>query len=606
METRTTDRGNRSLRTLLAGVVILWGCADLALEADRIPTELEILPHVDRVTEGEPTQLSVMVRDQDGNALPVPGWTPPAWTVADGAAARVHEDGTLHPTAGGMVKVSARLANLTASASYCASPSEGVVTAPRIYVTQAAQGPAHKARLIAGRPALLRIFLVADAVIDFAPEVRVTLLRGGNTVFEELFVPEIRIPRRVDESTLDGSVNLEIPGSVLEPGVRMVVEIDPHCRAPLSPGSASRHPDTGSRNLKVVDPQLFRQVFVPTLWRPQPDNRLWRWLEGIGPKSEQMHLTRNLLPVSELEVEVRDTFRTNANLASGAGWGQWLNEIATLNISEGRRAYYYGVIGRSPGGILGLANLSAPWSVGVAEASTYAHEVGHNMSLLHAPCGGPSGTDPNYPYDRASIGIWGYDLEKKVLYDPNDFVDVMSYCDPVWISDYYFDLATAHRLDGDGGVVLDAASGADRGEMLVVWGSVVDGEPKLDPAFVLEGPAALPTRDGPYRVEGLGERGEVLFSLSFAPTPLEYGGGSFVYFVPYDPEWAATLDRMVLAGPEGEYTVTRYGEPEMAVLTDPSTGLIQAIIRNWDGTPIPGDESAYMTVTSGIPEGGLR
>ena len=54
----------------------------------------------------------------------------------------------------------------------------------------------------------------------------------------------------------------------------------------------------------------------------------------------------------------------------------------------------------------------------------------------------------------------------------------------------------------------------------------------LDPAFVLDGPPVLPETDGPYRVDGLGPDGRTEFSLSFAPTPLEFGGGGFVFFVP--------------------------------------------------------------------------
>jgi len=104
---------------------------------------------------------------------------------------------------------------------------------------------------------------------------------------------------------------------------------------------------------------------------------------------------------------------------------------------------------------------------------------------------------------------------------------------------------------------------------------------------------------------GIGADGERRFSLSFTPRPLEHGGGSFVFFVPYEPEWATTLDRLVLTGPEGEYTVTRDGEPAMAVLTDPSTGSIRAFHRNWDGERIPGEETANVTVTRGIPAGGL-
>ena len=599
-------RDKTLFNALLAGAVLVSGCADLSLEGDRIPTELTITPETGRVSSDEPTQLQLVVRDQNDRVMRTPHWAPAVWTVSDGSAVEVAPDGALNVMKGGRVDISARVAELTADVKYCITPAKSRVTAPTIYVTQAAQGPRHRAPLISGRPALLRLFLVANPASDIAPEVRVTLLQGENVVFEHIFMPDREIPNYVEESILEGSFNIEIPGSVLQPGISMVVEIDRMCEAPLSPGSETRYPKTGSSELRVEDPQMFRQVFVPTLWRPEPDDVLWRWLEGIDPDSEQMHLTRNLLPVAEMEVEVRDTFRTNANIAANQ-WSAWLNEIAALNIAEGSRGYYYGVIGRSPTGLLGLASFAEPWSVGVAEASTYTHEIGHNMNLRHAPCGGAGGPDPNYPYDEASIGIWGYDFDNKVVYDPADFVDVMSYCDPVWISDYYFDLATTHRINGDAGVDLNGGSDtSDRGEMMVVWGLVTDGELKLDPAFVLEGPAALPEADGPYRVNGLGEGGETLFSLSFTPTPLEHGGGSFVYFVPYDPEWAATLDRMVLTGPEGRYTVTRDEEPALAVVTDPATGLIQTIYRDWDGGPLPGEETGEVTITRGIPAGGLR
>ena len=603
---------DRTLRgTLLAAALLLWGCGDLAMEGDRIPTEVTISPGGGRIDQEDPGKLQLVVRDQNGGVMRVPTWAPPRWKASDASVAEVGPGGTLNIMKGGWVDISAQVVDLTADARYCMSPAQARVTAPIIYVTQAAQGPEHVAPLIADRPALLRIFLVALPAMVIAPEVHVKLVRGEEVVFEHLLVPDREIPDFADQANLDGSFNIEIPGSVLQPGVGLVVEIDPDCKAPLAEGSDFRFPETGVLDLRVAKPQLFRQVFVPTLWTnpadttDEPDHRLWSWLDGIDPGSEQMHLTRNLLPVADLEVEVRDTFRTGVNLAAG-GWGQWLNEIATLNISEGRRAYYYGVIGTSPGGILGLAQFSVPWSVGVAESSTYTHEVGHNMSLRHAPGCGAGGPDPNYPYDGASIGIWGYDFDKEVVYDPADYLDVMSYCDPVWISDYYIDLATTHRINGDAGVDLDGGSGGNRGEMLVVWGLVQDGVLKLDPAIVVEGPPELPGKDGPYRVEGLGADGETMFSLSFTPTPLEHGGGGFVFFVPYEPEWATDLDRMVLTGPEGESTVTRDGEPATAVLTDQATGLIQAIIRDWDGGPLPGEETAHVAISKGIPALDLR
>lgn len=593
-------------KTLLAGAVFLLGCADLALESDRIPTEMVVGPPKDRILEGESFQLEVVIRDQDEKVIRIPSWAPPTWTVSDPAVAEVRPDGMLDVMKTGRVNLTASAAGLSASASYCISGDKGRLGLPMYYVTQAAQNEAHNAPVIAGRPALLRLFLSAPQPLDFAPEIRISTVRDDEVVWEHTFVPDRPIPNSITEEVLEGSFNVEIPGSALEPGVGLVVEFDPDCKAPITPGSRTRYPQTGSKDLRVEEVQLFRQIFVPTVWRTQPDPALGRWLDGINPNSDQMHLSRNLLPVAEVEVEVRDTLRTNNNLATFNGWGQWINEISVIAIQDGRRGYYYGVIGTSPTGLLGLANFAVPWSVGVAEASTYTHEIGHNMNLRHAPCGGAGGPDPDYPYGNASIGIWGYDFDNKVLYNPDTYVDVMSYCNPVWISDFYFDKATTHRITGDGGVdTSDGAISPDRGEMLVVWGTVIDGELKLDPAFVLKGPAELPGADGPYRVEGLGADGERRFSLSFTPTPLEHGGGSFVFFVPYEPEWATTLDRMVLTGPEGEDTVIRGGEPAMAVLTDPSTGSIQAFYRNWDGERIPGEETANVTVTRGIPEGGL-
>lgn len=594
------DRGNGIPLVLPTVAVLLSGCADLSLEADRVPTEMAIVPDRHRIVEGEPTPLQVIVRDRDGLEMRVPDWAPPVWRVADGSAARVRPDGTLEVTKGGWVDVSARLAGLTADARYCASAARVGVTAPVIYLTQAAQDPRNTTPLIAGRQALLRIFLVADRAGDFRTEVRVTLMQGEEAVFDRLLVRE-GVAGQVDESDLNSSLNVDVPGSALQPGVGLVVEIDPKCRAPLDPASVTRYPDTGSTELAVVKPQLFRQVFVPTLEIGSPDYSVFEWLDGIAPDSEQMRYTRNLLPVSEIEVEVHDTLWTNADLGTEEGWMQWINEIRALNIQEGRRGYYYGAVGSTSSGISGFGNFNAPWSVGLSDSRIYTHEVGHNMDLAHADCGGAGGPDPQYPYGEGSIGIWGYDFEAGTLVDPTEHKDFMSYCNPAWVSDYHFARALTHRLNGDAGVDLDGGSGQGRAKVLVVWGAVLDGQMKLDPAFVLEGPVELPEADGPYRVAGLGANAETRFSLSFAPTPLDHGGSTFVYFVPWNPEWAASLDRMVLTGPEGRHTLTRDGNPALAVLTDPSTGAIRAIVRNWDGGPIPGEESANVSVTRGIP-----
>ena len=121
------------------------------------------------------------------------------------------------------------------------------------------------------------------------------------------------------------------------------------------------------------------------------------------------------------------------------------NEIDAIRQTDTTRAYYYGAIARPRGSYLGgIAYIGYPASVGLLGVIT--HEIGHNMNLRHAPCGGPAGPDPNYPYEDGKIGHWGFSFWNMAPKDPAKFYDVMSYCNPRWISDYHFNRALTYRL----------------------------------------------------------------------------------------------------------------------------------------------------------------
>ncbi len=584
--------------------LLLVGCADLALDYDRVATEVEILPRGGLIREDETLQLELIVRDQHGEEMHVPSWAPVEWGVSEASIVQVDGDGLLNPLQGGETAVHVSFAGLVDIVRFRINPSQVVLSAPAIYLNQAAQNLDGSVGLIPGRPALLRVFMVGDQTSYYGPGARVTLFDGETEIFTRVLAPTSeRTPSEVIESEMEGSVNAIIPGSVIQPGVSMVVELDPEGLVPLAPGSRLRYPAEGSAMLDVVEPPLFRQIIVPTISELSPNESVYNWTDGLTPEHPRVRLARTLMPVASMELEVRETFRTGADLSTQEGWSQWINETRVLYRQEGSRGYYYGVVVVSSPAYGGLGYIGFPVSVGLPYDDIYAHELGHNMNLLHAPCG--TSGDPNYPYPSGNIGIWGYDVHRGVLKDRKALKDVMSYCNPVWISDYHFTRTTVHRLDDDGGVELDggaaASGGRERGGMLVVWGSVRDGEVKLDPSFVLDGPPALPETGGPYKVEGLGPDGRAEFSLSFTPTPLEHGGGGFVFLVPWEAGWADSLDRIVLRGPEGEYALTRSGTPPMAVVTDPSTGRIQAIVRDWDGGALPGEGTADVTVTRGIP-----
>ena len=64
--------------------------------------------------------------------------------------------------------------------------------------------------------------------------------------------------------------------------------------------------------------------------------------------------------------------------------------------------------------------------------------------------------------------------------------DLMSYCRPKWISDYHFANALRFRLFDERPPLVAAMS-------LLLWGGLdAEGEPFLNPAFVVDAPPALP------------------------------------------------------------------------------------------------------------------
>ena len=113
--------------------------------------------------------------------------------------------------------------------------------------------------------------------------------------------------------------------------------------------------------------------------------------------------------------------------------------------------YYYAIYLLPPnGGILGVAYLSRNAAVGVAHndvtfESTFVHEIGHTFSLKHSDCGGPDGVDPN-ARPNGSIGPnRGWRALNEILVFPgSDHRDVMSYCEPYFVSDYAYRQALAY------------------------------------------------------------------------------------------------------------------------------------------------------------------
>ena len=164
----------------------------------------------------------------------------------------------------------------------------------------------------------------------------------------------------------------------------------------------------------------------------------------------------------------------------------------------------------------------------------------------------------------------------------------MGYCfDKGWLSDFYFEKVVRVREEKEGEEAqARMAAAGPKGEMLVLWGGVLGDELRIEPVHPMYTTAKLPEEAGPYRIEGIGRGGESEFSLSFTPGEDQYGNKYFFFTIPIEADWADSLERITLTGPEGEVTVGSDDQRSLTIVTDPATGRIRAILRDWD-RPLP-------------------
>ena len=477
----------------------------------------------------------------------------------------------------------------------------------RAYLTQAVQSFGFPVPLAAGEPALLRVFVAAaGAGGERMPPVRVRFYRGGSEVHvENIPAPDAAIPSEISEDDLDASANAEIPGSLVQPGLEMVVEIDPAGTLDPALEIAKRIPAEGRAQLDIRPLPGLDLTLVPFLASSSPDSSILDITSGLTPGDTLLWPLRALLPVGDIDLEIHAPVITSSNNAFFL-----LEEIVALRVLEGAAGHYMGTIAGRPTGAGGLANAPGRASFSIPRADVMAHELGHNLSLTHAPCGGPRGVDRSFPSRNGSIGSWGYDFRDSVLVNPRAH-DLMSYCrEPVyWISDYHFANALRFRIaDEVGGAAAVADGLADGSQMamsggyeygddpvagggraaattLLIWGGAErDGTPFLEPAFlVTDGvPALPPPGRGDYLLAGRSAQGDILFSYSFDMPRVMDGDGrsAFAFALPYREEWAGSLASIAVAGRGGSFTLDGDSGRAAAIVRDPRTGRVRGIFRD--------------------------
>jgi hypothetical protein len=465
------------------------------------------------------------------------------------------------------------------------------------YIVQSSQTYRSGVPLVTGRDGELRVFVRATEANTAAPIVRARFYRDTTLVDSLTLQPTAigatnGVPLSIDQLLLSRSWNATVPGRLIVPGMRMIVEVNPDHVVPERNPSNNLYPTSGT-------PMALDVRTVPTTYLTLiPIFQKGTGVAGnvtAGNIGQYTSLTSRIHPVSSLDVQLHSTYTTSVRLTPddiNNSWEDLLSELQAVWLAEDTTRdtsrTYYGVAHVTyASGVAGIGYIGEPVAMGwdhlPAGSEVMAHELGHTWGREHSPCGGPAGVDPNYPYADGRIGVFGFDVAQQVLHPDSDH-DVMAYCSNVWISDYTYkgvlDWLIAHPQA--------PASAASRfvQPCLLVWGTVKDGQLRLEPPIEVRTRPHLPSKAGSQQVTGLAADGGTVFSLAFEPAPIadgKSGSAAFAFALPLSERDRGRLQSL-RASSGAQVAVSEETEPARVAVQRQSADQVQL---TWDAAKHP-------------------
>ena len=291
-------------------------------------------------------------------------------------------------------------------------PSCGAEGHAEAYLTQATQSREYPVPLVAGESALLRVFVMSEAeTAENIPPVRATFFVDGAEVHvANIPAGSSAIPTEVQVGELDLSANAEIPAEVIQPGLEMVVEVDPDGTVDAALGRGEAHPRrrAGGGGGEGGAPVVPAPGPVRLDRGQQPGGRGVRRRRHAGPRP-LLPRRETLNPVGVFEITSHPSVTVSSNRHLRTCWRSWTE---SRMVEEGI-GHWMG-LNANPTGASGVAYLGAnpnpnqgKIAISLLSAGTIAHELGHNLNLRHADCGDPALLDQTFPYDNARTGVWG-------------------------------------------------------------------------------------------------------------------------------------------------------------------------------------------------------
>src|SRR4030095_4895454 len=195
-----------------------------------------------------------------------------------------------------------------------------------------------------------------------------------------------------------------------------------------------------------------------------------------------------------------------------------LNQLRSMEVGSDNTRFYFGFVRRSGGSIAGIGYVPGRAALGWDAASqwshTMSHEIGHNLSRPHAPCGNVANPDPNYPYAGGVLSATPLMDSVPAAIDiisPLNQTDIMGYCGGFWFSDYNY-REMQRYMEGQPGLTsaqTAAQTASDANEDLLLGSATigVDGL-VLGPVQALRGVRSPET--GQYRLRLMRRDGQVI------------------------------------------------------------------------------------------------